>query len=223
MKRHAFPDVKKIAASGIIILAICLVSIAFADRTVAVTVRALDHTITGFFSYVTRLGESTAYLVTFGILFLLLYPASRVKRWSEYRQRLRQYAWCFLFLFASIAVSGLLVDILKVVFGRFRPIVFYNTGKYGFTFFKLSPASMLSFPSGHTNTIFAFMTALYLLVPRYRFFYFTIAVLVAASRVIIGAHFLSDVVAGAYLGIITTLYIRGLFLSKGMDIFHKKT
>lgn len=222
MKKHVFPDVKKIVVSGIIILSACIVSIAFADRTVAVLVCSLDNTITSFFSHVTRLGESTAYLLTFGVLFLLLYPASRVKWLGKYRQRLSEYAWCFLFLFVSIAASGLLVDILKVIFGRYRPVMLYEAGKFGFTFFKLSPANMLSFPSGHANTIFALMTALYLIVPRYLFFYFTIAVLVAASRVIIGAHFPSDVIAGAYLGTTTTLYLKGFFLSRGMDIFNKK-
>ncbi len=222
MKKHVSPEVKKIVVSGIIVFATCVISIVFVDRPVAVTVCTLDHTITGFFSYVTHLGESTAYLVTFGILFLLLYPASRMKRWKAYRWRLRKYAWVSLFLFVSIAVSGLLTDILKVIFARYRPVMLYETGKYGFTFFKFSPARMLSFPSGHANTIFAFMTALYLTAPRFRFLCFAIAALVAASRVIIGAHFPSDVIAGAYLGVVTTLYLKGVFLSLGIDIFSKR-
>ena len=221
-QKNPFPSSWRIFVSGILSLGVCLLLFLYIDRPAALAMHALDPAITGFFIHVTRLGKSTAYLVTFGVLFLLLYPASKIKRWQEYHRRLRKYALCFLFLFISIAASGLLTDFLKVIFARYRPVMLYEAGKYGFTFFKFSPASMLSFPSGHANTIFAFMTALYLIVPRYRFVYFTIAVLVAASRVIIGAHFPSDVIAGAYLGVVTTLYLKGLFLSWGMDIFNKK-
>jgi len=156
------------------------------------------------------------------LLFIFLYLASKSVKWANYSQLLRKYAWISLFLFASIAVSGLLIDILKVIFARYRPVMLYEAGKYGFTFFKFSPARVLSFPSGHANTIFALMTALCLIVPRYRFIFLAIAILVAANRVIIGAHFLSDVIAGAYLGVITPLYFKAFFLSRGIDIFSKK-
>jgi len=222
MIKHPFPNSKKIIVPGVLTLVVILFFIIFFDRQIALYMCILNPSVVKLSRFLTRFGKSTAYLVTFGVLFLLLYPASRLKRWEKHHRRLSKYAWCFLFLFISIAASGLLVDILKVIFARYRPVMLYEAGKYGFTFFKFSPASMLSFPSGHANTIFAFMTALYLIVPRYRFIYFTIAVLVAASRVIIGAHFPSDVIAGAYLGVVTTLYLKGLFLSWGMDIFNKK-
>lgn len=222
MIKHPFPNSKKIIVPGVLTLVVTLFFIIFLDRQIALYMRIISPSVVELSRFLTHFGESTAYLVTFGVLFLLLYPASRLKRWEKHHRRLRKYAWCFLFLFISIAASGLLTDFLKVIFARYRPVMLYEAGKYGFTFFKFSPASMLSFPSGHANTIFAFMTALYLIVPRYRFIYFTIAVLVAASRVIIGAHFPSDVIAGAYLGVVTTLYLKGLFLSWGMDIFNKK-
>jgi len=50
------------------------------------------------------------------------------------------------------------------------------------------------------ETIAAVATALYLLWPRGLPFYLIAAALVAASRFIIGAHYLSDALAGAALG-----------------------
>ncbi len=134
--------------------------------------------------------------------------------------RLRKLAWVALFLFVAVAASGLLVDTLKVIFSRYRPVMFYKKGIYGFALFKFAHSRWsLSFPSGHADTIFALMTALFLLTRRYRLFFFSFAVLVAISRVLVGAHFPSDILAGSYLGVVTTLYLKGFFLAKGINIF----
>jgi len=217
-----FPDKRNILLSGLATFAGCLILILCVDRSLALVMRSMNPSIREFFKFVTIFGKSTAYLILSGLLFIFLYLASKSVKWANYSQLLRKYAWISLFLFASIAVSGLLIDILKVIFARYRPVMLYEAGKYGFTFFKFSPARVLSFPSGHANTIFALMTALCLIVPRYRFIFLAIAILVAANRVIIGAHFLSDVIAGAYLGVITPLYFKAFFLSRGIDIFSKK-
>ena len=63
------------------------------------------------------------------------------------------------------------------------------------------------------------MTALYFIKPRYSFFYLLIALMVMASRIIIGEHFLSDVIVGAYIGYITTRYLKGFFEFNRIDIF----
>jgi membrane-associated phospholipid phosphatase len=217
-----FPDNRKMVFSGILTFIICFLLFQFVDRPIALSMQSLPPDITAPFSYITRLGKPTISLVTFGVLFLLFYTASGLKRWAKHYRCLRKYAWIFLFIFISIVVSGLITDLLKIIFARYRPAMFCEAGKYGFIFFKFSPARILSFPSGHANTIFAFMTALFLIAPRYRFACFIFASLIASSRVITGAHFPSDVVAGAYLGVIIPLYLKGLFLFLGIDIFGKK-
>ena len=57
-------------------------------------------------------------------------------------------------------------------------------------------ADYWSFPSGHTAAVAALATALWCLWPRHVLFYIALASVVAASRVVTGAHYLSDVVAG---------------------------
>lgn len=214
-----FPGSGRILFSVLFITALVILLIGYVDRPLALLARNLDPVINRFFSIVTRFGKSTTYLVGFGMAFTLLYPASRSDRWRDHAPALRRYALITFFIFVSIAASGLLVDILKAVFGRYRPVMLYRKGLYGFTFFNLLRARLHSFPSGHANTVAALTAALYFIKPRYALFYLPTALLVMASRVIIGEHFISDVIAGATLGIITTCYIKSYFEYHQIGIF----
>jgi undecaprenyl-diphosphatase len=65
---------------------------------------------------------------------------------------------------------------------------------------ELLPPDQFSFPSGHTITAFAIAVALGAFYPEMRAGLFFCAASIAASRVLLGMHFLSDVLAGAALG-----------------------
>jgi membrane-associated phospholipid phosphatase len=58
----------------------------------------------------------------------------------------------------------------------------------------------LAFPSGHAALAFAAFTVLGRAFPRGRWWFLLLACAVAASRVLVGEHFLSDVVAGGGVG-----------------------
>jgi undecaprenyl-diphosphatase len=64
----------------------------------------------------------------------------------------------------------------------------------------LLPPDQFSFPSGHTITAFAFTIAISFFYPSLLGPLLFAASSVAASRILLGMHFLSDVVAGAVLG-----------------------
>jgi undecaprenyl-diphosphatase len=64
----------------------------------------------------------------------------------------------------------------------------------------LLPPDQFSFPSGHTITAFAFTLAVGSFCPHLMGILLFCALSVAASRIMLGMHFLSDVVAGALLG-----------------------
>jgi membrane-associated phospholipid phosphatase len=66
-----------------------------------------------------------------------------------------------------------------------------------------------SFPSAHTATAFGLATALTALFPAGRWWFATLAVLVALQRVVNGAHYVSDVCIGAVVGmLIGSLVVR---------------
>ncbi|WP_051013614.1 phosphatase PAP2 family protein [Pararhodospirillum photometricum] len=114
------------------------------------------------------------------------------------------------YLLAVLVTSGLLVTALKAMVGRARPRVLFHDGVYGFDPFVFS-SNWNSFPSGHAQTICAAMGTLMVLYPRLRLPALALAVAVSLSRLMVTAHFLSDVVAGAFIGWTTVVVLRPFF------------
>jgi len=161
--------------------------------------------LNGFFEIVTRFGESKWYLISFAVFFVLF----------KYIFRLKSTANRFLFLFLAVAGSGLMVDVIKFVFGRARPKVYFEEGIYGIKFFGMS-SLYTSFPSGHSATAFSLATGVTLLFPRFAAPLFLAAALIAFSRIAITAHYLSDIVVGAYIGIVFALWLKTKMENKGI-------
>jgi undecaprenyl-diphosphatase len=65
---------------------------------------------------------------------------------------------------------------------------------------KLLPPDQFSFPSGHTITAFAAAVPLSLYYPSLMAGVMFCAISIALSRILLGMHFLSDVLVGALLG-----------------------
>ncbi len=64
----------------------------------------------------------------------------------------------------------------------------------------ITPSDRYSLPSGHTAAAFLMATVLAASFPLWAPLLFTWAILVGASRLLLGVHYLSDLVAGALLG-----------------------
>ncbi len=131
-------------------------------------------------------------------LFVLLFLIGRARS-SEHLKRVG-----IMGLFA-VGGSGLVVQIAKHLFCRARPRL-TNAGE----FFNAVPClsstyGFLSYPSGHATTAFAAAVTLSWAFPNWRILFLSAAVVVSLSRVALGAHFPSDVVAGALLGSIVGL------------------
>jgi undecaprenyl-diphosphatase len=65
---------------------------------------------------------------------------------------------------------------------------------------RVLPPDHFSFPSGHSITAFAIAVCVGLFYPQLQDALVFVAVCIAASRVILGMHFLSDVLAGSAIG-----------------------
>lgn len=149
------------------------------------------------------LGLGYPWLVVSALAFCLLRWGGEVGRLRRWAEPMRAAAYMPAFIFVAVGASGLVADGLKILLGRTRPKLLFADGTYDFTWFGLR-ADHWSFPSGHAATAAALMTALWCLWPRPLWLYVAGAALIAASRVITGQHFLSDVVAGAAIGVIAT-------------------
>jgi membrane-associated phospholipid phosphatase len=108
----------------------------------------------------------------------------------------------------SALAAGVSTNILKLFFGRWRPSGFFKDGEYGFTFFVPVKYVLASYPSGHSSSIMAIMTALAVLLPRHKAAFFSAAFVIASFRVIVGAHYPSDVIAGLALGYLSAHWLR---------------
>ena len=104
-------------------------------------------------------------------------------------------------VFCSLVLSGVVVEILKFVIGRARPIFFDEFGIVGF-FPGTFEWAFNSMPSGHTALSFSGLVMLGMLMPRFKVLTWGLAILIGLSRVAIGAHWPTDVILGAFVGMV---------------------
>jgi lipid A 4'-phosphatase len=201
------------AAAGMLIG----ISINLVDRPLALFFHARDPDLRALFEYTGRLGLTYGYLTIFGLAFVALHWGGVMPRLRPVARPMRAVSAIPAFLFLSIAASGIAVDLLKFIFGRLRPRLLFNSGAYDFAWLGMRPDHW-SFPSGHTATIVALVTALWCLWPRHLLFYVLVAIIVSLSRVAVGAHYLSDVLAGAFVAVLTTRGMASTFVKGGVDL-----
>lgn len=161
--------------------------------------RYVSSALTGFFSAVTLSG-SAKFLLPAALLAALALMVAR-RRFEA------------LLLAASSITAPLVVYALKTVVGRARPALWETQWYWG-----------SSFPSGHTLSTAAISTAAALCLariwPRFGNLAMWIAVLwtclVAVSRLVLGVHWPSDVLAAFCVGVFIPLAI-----SVGFDLRHR--
>jgi membrane-associated phospholipid phosphatase len=107
----------------------------------------------------------------------------------------------------SLALGAMAKAELKFAFGRTWPETWTRNNPslirdhvYGFFPFHGGPG-YASFPSGHTTVVCAVMTVFWICYPRFRPLYALAMAAVAIGLVGANFHFLSDVIAGAFLGV----------------------
>jgi membrane-associated phospholipid phosphatase len=138
------------------------------------------------------LGEIFGHGLGVAVIVVALYNLDPPKRWAIPR------------LLAMTYSGGLLANAIKFLIVRTRPRGFdLATGHVWQTLqaWTWQRSSLNeSFPSAHTATAVAFAVALGAMYPHARRFFFALAVSVGVQRITSGAHFASDVCAGAAVG-----------------------
>ena len=208
----------RVWASLIVVVLLCLLSMLSIDRPVLLLVHnELPPRWQDFFRSITWLGEGNIWLIISGAVAGIGFLLQRFGKSSTLRQRGKAILSKGLFVFFSIIFSGLVLNVVKTVIGRLRPAYYLADSSYGFQPFNFD-FGMNTFPSGHSQAVWALMTSLSLLYPRLTVPFLSFATLIAASRVLVSAHYLSDVLMGSYLGTVLTLYIYTRFIRKGFLI-----
>lgn len=205
------------AAFHVASLLLFLVAFHGYDRAIAQAAQHDHDRLYDLWSQITRLGLGETWMVPSGLATIVLLAIAFSPRFAPARER--WIAWAIVpgYLFAMVAVTGLVADLLKILIGRPRPALFFRDGESAFTGLAFH-ADHWSLPSGHSTTAAAVATALVCLWPRHVVAYALVALLVMASRVELGEHYLSDAIAGGWLGIALTAYLTGVLRRSGVDL-----
>jgi membrane-associated phospholipid phosphatase len=159
---------------------------------------------------ITDFGRSGWILVPLGtVIVLITLSASRALE-AMSRALLAAVVVRLGFVFIAVGLPGIVITLSKRCIGRVRPSA---AGPFAYEPFSWRP-EYASFPSGHATTAFAALVAFGLVFPRIRPVLWLYALLVGASRVIVSAHYPSDVIAGAAFGAFGALLVRDWFAAR---------
>jgi membrane-associated phospholipid phosphatase len=150
--------------------------------------------IGGYISYLAK-GEFIKLGLAICFILIIVSDPGLNKRWTRY----------LLYICVSGSIAIIIGEGMKYLLGRYRPIMLVQDNLYGLHFFS-SKWALNSTPSGHTIRAFSLLTALSLLYRRLTVVFISIAGLIGASRVAVTAHYPSDVLLGAFIGIFTAVW-----------------
>lgn len=152
-----------------------------------------------FFVEITKLGDSLWYFVLIPFVFLIsfFFEKTKLLTYKNY-SKIKSFS---IFSFSYLLIVGTITQLLKHLIGRPRPNHTDFSENFDFNFFTTDSA-FHSFPSGHSSTIVSVVLVAGLLIPSLRVFFYFFGFIIAISRVVVGAHFVTDVIAGALVSII---------------------
>lgn len=114
-------------------------------------------------------------------------------------------------MLAAHAVATTIKDVFKRAVDRTRPDVAAHMGRYESGKGRRMVSPYNSFPSGHTASSVAVARALSREYPAQQNLALGIGVAIAATQVIRGKHFVSDIIAGAAIGVVAELLVDAAF------------
>lgn len=167
----------------LILLSLILFSLPFDKMIIEWVVASRIDFLNPLFIWLGFLG--TSYIVLFFMTSLFL--------WQENKRK-----WIVTLWFGMIA-TFILVIFLKFIFMINRPHLVLDI-------IPLQQAFSPSFPSLHAAIVFSAIPLLRKNFPKFTWFWIVFAILVSFSRLYVGIHYLSDVLAGALIGLLIGIY-----------------
>ena len=134
-----------------------------------------------FFRSITHLGGAS-FLIT-SVLLLMFFSTGQI--------RITAISSAF-----ALTISHLPVHFVKKMYPRKRPYLILKN-----VHFPRNPLKDHSFPSGHTTAIWSVAIPFVLFLPLFAVILLPLAVFIGLSRIYLGLHYPSDVIAGSILGV----------------------
>lgn len=184
------------------------------DAGISQSAQALPPAIVDFNRRITDFGTFGWMIYGSGAIVILAYVLRRIATSDGLRGRSRTAMRLSLYFLVTIGSASALVHVAKFLIGRARPELFLEYGAHSLTPFA-NDWLFQSFPSGHSAAVGSFFGAFSMLVPRLRILFLLGAVTIGITRVIVGAHYPSDVAAGLLIGLWAAMMVAFLFARKG--------
>lgn len=156
------------------------------DANLFISINHLPHNVflNSFFSFLSGIGS-------WGMIWVVIALALFI--WEEGKNQKKLVA-----LVLAVILSALFVELgLKNIVRRLRPEFIIP-----FTIVIADKTASYSFPSEHATLAFAGAYILGREHKRLKWFYYLLAILISFSRIYLGKHYPSDVIAGAVIGLI---------------------
>jgi membrane-associated phospholipid phosphatase len=186
--------------AGIVLLLAGLTAFAVDRRMAHVFHAVVDRRVERVLHRTTDWAKGAHWLVIAALAYLAAQTMIRFHYKTDAVKLLERASLAFL---VSLAIASLILHATKILLGRRRPRDELELSLYGFRPFTFNLASD-SFPSGHALTIFCVAVMMSAVAPMLAPLWFAIATYLALTRALLNSHWLSDVLVGAAVGLITT-------------------
>ncbi|MCZ7643006.1 MAG: phosphatase PAP2 family protein [Pseudorhodoplanes sp.] len=199
-------------------LALACASALFVDVPAVGWAKALPEWFVIAINRWTDFGRSSYVLWPLGVLLLICIAVGAMRLPAIQHRVLAAVSVRVQFLFMAVALPGLFATLVKYLVGRARPLapavpdaLLFSPfgGGHGFS----------ATPSGHAVTAFSLLVAAGAMWPRAIPFLLVYAFSIALSRVVVIAHFTSDVIVGALIGVCGAYLVRSAYAARGL-VFH---
>jgi undecaprenyl-diphosphatase len=196
------------------VCALALAVLAQLDDELSIFGRSLPQPVIVLFAWITRLGESDWILIPSLVIFIVAAIAVPIARGYTAKRALRQLGLVAGFVFSGVGLPSLITLVVKRIIGRGRPELLDSVGAFDFRTLSWGDWGYQSFPSGHATTGFALCFTAAFVMPLSFPVMLGLAVLIGLSRIVLGAHYPTDVLAGAVIGALGAYLVRNIFASR---------
>jgi membrane-associated phospholipid phosphatase len=204
---------RRLAITTAVGVAIIVATMVLLDAPAVTAAQRAPEWMIVMFEYVTVFGKSVWFLLPIVVALALIACLATAPLARMSRGVLAALAVRLGFLFLAIGLPGLIFTIAKRLVGRARPFVEGSAGPLVYRPLGWH-VEYSSLPSGHAVDAFAAAMAIGTLWPRTRPVMWTYAVVIAASRVVLTAHFPSDVMVGGLVGMLGALLVRDWYAAR---------
>lgn len=192
-----------------IVLALCAVGVLWLDAPIFFFLRCFNgdapqvmDSVFAFKSWVIAIGGALVLMLAIKMIRNRAYSISKIKKLFK-----TPIIFNLSLVLGAVVMAGAIGGAMKFVIGRMRPAFLETLGQTGFYPFT-NEWAFNSMPSGHATASFAGLVMIGLLNPKWKWLTWTLAIVIGVSRIAVGDHFPSDVLLGAFIGMVGADIVR---------------